>query len=310
MTEFYLIILLAILCLIAAGVFAWRSGSEKQRSSKTLERLESVFHQNELAPGGRAAPVPQKVVKPLPFLETWLQRAGFAPSARLYALLAAPAPVLALLGGLAFGIKGALVGLVVLYPIGLTFFLRWRIEGYATRVVEQLPGFVDTVARILSVGVSIELAFRNASAECEEPLRSITTQILVRTQAGMALEDAMSQVAESYSIRELSFLASVFYLGVRYGGNARSVLERISLAMRERERGQKELRAMTSETRASAWILSALPVLVGSMIIIRNPGYLLGMWTDPTGYKLLVGAFMMQVIGMWLLFRMAKLPTQ
>lgn len=305
MAELYLVIALAILSLAAAGIFSWRAGAENQRSRKNMDRLQAALDHSELQ-AGRSALVELKH-KPPPIIETWQQRAGFVPSMRLYGLFALPAPILAIAGGLAFGFKGIVIGLLLLYPLGLVLFLRWRIERFHDRVVAQLPGFVDTLARILSIGVSIELAFRNASEECEEPLRGITAQILVRTQAGLTIEDAMGLVAETYAIKELSFLASVFYLGVRYGGNARAVLERIALAMRERERGQKELRAMTSETRASAWILSALPIGVGAIILASNPAYLLGMWTDPFGQQLLLGAVALQVIGMWLLFRMAKL---
>lgn len=305
MTELYLVIALAILSLAAAGVFSWRAGAENQRSRKNLNRLQATLDHSEFQ-SNRSAPTVQKH-KPLPIIETWQQRAGYLPSSRLYGLFALPAPLLALAGGLLFGFKGMAIGLFLLYPLGLVLFLRWRIERFHDQVVAQLPGFVDSLARILSIGVSIELAFRNASEECDEPLRGITTQILVRAQAGLTIEDAMALVAETYAIKELSFLASVFYLGVRYGGNARAVLERIALAMRERERGQKELKAMTSETRASAWILSALPIIVGLMTLFRNPGYLLGMWNDPFGQQLLLAALALQVIGMWLLFRMAKL---
>ncbi|MFA5083207.1 MAG: type II secretion system F family protein [Hydrogenophilaceae bacterium] len=305
MTELYLTIALAILSLVAASVFSWRAGSETQRSRKNLDRLQAALDHSELQ-AGRTAPA-ARISKPPPIIETWQQRAGYVPSMRLYGLFALPAPILAIAGGLVFGIKGIVIGLFLLYPLGLAVFLHWRIERFRDQVVAQLPGFVDALARILSIGVSIELAFRNASEECEEPLRGITAQILVRTQAGLTIEDAMGLVAETYDIKELSFLASVFYLGVRYGGNARAVLERIALAMRERERGQKELHAMTSETRASAWILSALPIVVGLMTMYRNPGYLLGMWNDPFGRQLLFAAVALQVIGMLLLFRMAKL---
>lgn len=306
MTEPQLVILLAVLCLVAAGVVSWRAGADRQRRKNAMRRLQETLMRGNLSGGLAAMPAPEKDRLP-PMLESWLHRAGFTPSPRLYGLLILPAPLLAALGGLMFGLKGMLAALLLAYPMGLVSFLRWRIDHFHDRVVAQLPGFIDAVARILSVGSSLELAFRNASEECEEPLRGITGQMLLRTRAGMAIEDAMNQVADTYKVRDLSFMASVFYLGMRYGGNARAVLERIALAMRERERGQKELHAMTSETRASAWILSALPILVGVMSLVSNPVYLLGMWADALGRQLILAAVVLQLIGMWLLFRMAKL---
>jgi tight adherence protein B len=302
-TEVDLIVGLAVLCLMMAGILLWRTGKGKQRQN--IRRIEEILAGDQ-APDGLAAATGERDWLP-PVVESLFQRAGLTPDTRLYLLLAAPALVLAVLGELLAGPKGLLAGLLLAYPAWLITFLRWRIDLFHDRVVVQLPNFIDSVARILSIGSSLELAFRNASEECDEPLRGITGQMLLRVRAGLALEDAMNQVADTYRIRDLSYMASVFYLGVRYGGNARAVLERIALAMRERERSQQELHAMTSETRASAWILSALPVLVGVLILSSNPKYLHGMWLDPLGHKLLLSAVALQVIGMWLLFRMAKL---
>lgn len=308
MNELTVVIGLAVLCLVAAGLLPWLARTDSQRRRLAMGRLENVLARAELASAMPTTAGPRSWLPPV--IESWLQRAGFTPSLRLYAMFAAPAPILAILGAVLFGAQGLLLGLLVIYPVALAMFMRWRVEHFHDQVVTQLPGFIDSVARILSIGTSMELAFRNASDECDEPMRGITAQMLLRARAGMAIEDAMNQVADAYRIRDLSFMASVFYLGVRYGGNARSVLERIAQSMRERERSQKELHAMTSETRASAWILSALPILVALLILVNQPNYLRGMWEDDLGHRLLLAAFGLQVFGMWLLFRMAKLRNR
>lgn len=308
MNEFVIAAGLAVLCLITAGLLPWLARADRQRRRLAMNRLENALVRSELASAMSTVASPLGWLPPA--VEDWLQRCGLTPGPRLYALFAAPAPIAAILGAVLFGAQGSLLGLLVIYPIGLAMFMRWRIERFHDKVVVQLPGFIDSVARILSIGIGMELAFRNASDECDEPLRGITAQILLRARAGMAIEDAMNQVADAYRIRDLSFMASVFYLGVRYGGNARTVLERIAQSMRERERSQKELHAMTAETRASAWILSALPILVAILILINQPNYLRGMWADPLGHRLLLAAFGLQAFGMWLLFRMAKLRNR
>lgn len=306
MSAFVLIVLLAVACLVTAGLLLWFASTSSQQRHLAMNRMENTLAQAEstLAP----AAAPRSALSPA--IENRLERAGFTPSARLYALFAAPALALAVAGDLLAGAKGLVIALLIVYPATLAAFMRWRTERFHDQVVSQLPGFIDAVARILSIGSSMELAFRNASDECDEPLRGITGQMLLRARAGIAIEDAMNQVADAYRIRDLSFMASVFYLGVRYGGNARTVLERIAQSMRERERSQKELHAMTSETRASAWILSALPILVALLILVNQPNYLRVMWDDTLGHRLLLAAFGLQGVGMWLLFRMAKLRNR
>jgi tight adherence protein B len=283
----------------------WKSGAEKQRQAVAMQRLDAALARFEMGADYRPLASPDAWQPRL--LEKLLRRAGFAPGRRVYAWLAAPGLVLALAAGSLLGFKAGAAMLLLAYPLVLGVFLNWRIEHLREKVVEQLPDFIDSVVRIVSIGCSLELAFRNATEECREPLRAIFAQVLLRCNAGMALEDAMSQVAESSGVKDLKFVAAVFYLGVHYGGNANALLERIALTLRERERGQKELHAMTAEIRVSAWILSALPIVVGFLTLIVNPGYLAGMWLDQTGQKLLLTVGGLQIVGMFLLFRMAKI---
>lgn len=305
MVELNIVMVLAVACMLIAAAFMWKGGVEKRRRATGLQRLEASLARVE-SDGGYIPPAAQDGWSPR-LIEMRLQRAGFTPSNRFYGLLALPALVFAVAGAALFGVEGAAIGLLLVYPASLAGFLSWRTEIFHGKVAAQLPGFLDSVVRILRVGSSLELAFRNASDECEDPLREIFSLMLLRTQAGVSLEDAMIQVSDTYAVKELSFMAAVFYLGVRYGGNAQVVLERIALSMRERERSQKELRAMTSETRASAWILSILPLAVGLLTLSNNPEYLLGMWADEFGRQLLLVTGGLQVIGVILLFRMARM---
>lgn len=307
MTEALFAILLASTLMLLAGVLFIRDASRRKRNLAGIQRLNEVLSRQS----DRLAPAPLEVpsVWTPDFLDRLLQRSGFPTTRKVYFSLAAPALPLVLFAELFLGFAYALTVLLVVYPALVWLFLRFRAERFRDQLVDQLPSFLESISRILSVGCSLELAFRNATEECDDPLQTICRQVVQRTQAGQSIEDALSQIAEIYGIQELGFVASVFHLGMRYGGNAHAVLERLSTTMRERLRSQQELKAMTAETRASAWILSALPVVVASMTMISNPGYLLGMWTDPTGRKLLLVAFALQIIGMLLLFRMARLRS-
>lgn len=307
MTEALFAILLASTLMLLAGMLFLREAGRRKRNLAGIQRLNEVLSRQS----DRLVAPPQEApsVWTPDFLDRLLQRAGLPTTRRMYFSLAAPALPLVLFAELFLGFVYALTVLLVVYPVLVWLFLRFRAERFRDQLVDQLPSFLESISRILSVGCGLELAFRNATEECEDPLQSICRQVVLRTQAGQSIEDALSQIAEIYGIKELGFVASVFHLGMRYGGNAHAVLERLSTTMRERLRSQQELKAMTAETRASAWILSALPVVVAAMTMISNPGYLLGMWTDPTGRKLLLVAFALQIIGMLLLFRMARLRS-
>lgn len=305
MSEALFASLFASVCMLIAGVLFIREAGRKKRKLAGTQRLNEILgRQDERL----TTSLQEQTGAWTPdFLDRLLQRADLTSTRKTYVLLVAAALFLLLLAKMFLGLLYGLLVLLLVYPVLLWFFLRFRAERFRDHLVEQLPAFLESISRILSVGCSLELAFRNATEECENPLQSICRQVVVRTQAGQSIEDALTQVAEDYDIEELGFMASVFHLGMRYGGNAHAVLERLSTTMRERLRSQQELRAMTAETRTSAWILSALPVVVAGMTMISNPDYLLGMWNDALGRKLLFAAFLLQICGMALLFRMARL---
>lgn len=305
MPELVWIVLLAGGSLLLAAVLLIRDGNRQQRNQAGMRRVEDILARQD----DRLLPEDIRTSNAWvpPFFDRWLQRAGLDSVPRVYAALAAPALPIFLIADIFLGLSYALLVLLLLYPAVIGLYLQFRISRFRAQLVAQLPAFLESISRILSVGCSLELAFRNATEECDDPLQSVCRQVVTRTQAGQSLEEAMSQVAETYAIQELGFVASVIHLGMRYGGNAHAVLERLSVTMRERLRSQQELKAMTAETRASAWILSALPLIVALLTLSSNPHYLVGMWVDPSGRQLLLAAVALQLVGMALLFRMSRI---
>jgi tight adherence protein B len=101
-------------------------------------------------------------------------------------------------------------------------------------------------------------------------------------------------------------LSLTLRVSIEYGGGVRQTLAGIVTAIRQREQAQRELRAMTGETRLSAWILGALPVGVALYVSAVNPTYLDHLWSDPGGRSILWVSLALQVIGSLLLWRMVR----
>ncbi len=82
-------------------------------------------------------------------------------------------------------------------------------------------------------------------------------------------------------MRELELVGAVLRLSVKYGGRADVMLDRMSSFMRDLEQAERELVAMSAETRLSSWVLALLPVGIGGFLILSNPKYFASMWFDP-----------------------------
>ncbi len=308
---------LALLC-AAGALLLWRAAENQRARQATTRRLDAHFRDSGIAaddgPDGAWRPVgsagAERSLVATPLAARWrsalpdgLVDAVDVRAAGLAALLAGASAALAgAFGGLPAA-AGALVatGLLSAFAAGL------RRQRRRQRIVAQLPAFLDMLVRLVTIGHSLQSAFPQALAGAREPLANQLGNAAALVRAGVDLDQALAQSARGSGIPELHLLASVTGLGLRYGGRADLVLERMAAFMRDREQAEQELAAMSAETRLSAWVLGLLPVLVGSAIVVLNAGYFARMWADPTGRWLLLGALALQATGAVLLYRLARL---
>jgi len=225
---------------------------------------------------------------------------------RTAALGLAAIVVLAALAGLFGGWIAALSALTLLALLAV-FAIWLRLQKFRRKLVSQLPGYIDAMVRLITIGNSTQAAFQLAIATTDAPLRGQLERAASLVRAGMELDRALHQTANNVRIEEMFLLASILGLGVRYGGRADLLLERVGNFMRDREQAEHELVAMSSETRLSAWVLGLLPVGVGAFLIMANPGYFVGMWNDDTGRMLIFSSAGLQLVGAALLYRLARL---
>ena len=204
---------------------------------------------------------------------------------------------------------GPAIGLLalVVYALLLTFFIWRRLTMRRNKLLQQLPGFLDNMVRMISIGNSPHAAFQLALGNVPSPLGDALQQAAAMLSASPDLGQAMAQLERSWRLPEFGLLAAVFRMSVRYGGRADLVLERVSAYIRDRQSAERELHALSAEIRLSAWVLALLPVGVGTLIMILNQGYFLRMWNDASGQRMVLLAIGLEGVGALLLYRLAQL---
>lgn len=318
---------LALLCV--AGAFAlWRRGEANRERAHAARYIDS-----RLEPGARASAQPKmpaaaepKRAAPMPAAgaekaaeglarwreraaDAWLNvsnRAGVSEIRAPLAALAATTAVATLWAGLRGGLLAAFAALVAGATLAV-FWLVSRMQKRRLRIVRQLPSFLDGIVRLVTLGNSVPAAFQATLQTTEAPLRGCLDHVSRMLRSGVEIDRAMVSIATLYRIKEFELVGSVLRLSVKYGGRADVMLDRMAVFMRDLEQAERELVAMSAETRLSAWVLGALPVGIGSFVIATNPKYFSAMWLDPTGRQLVYLAFILQIAGGYWLYRLARL---
>lgn len=238
-------------------------------------------------------------------LERWLWRGGIHLSTgRIAAYIA----VLSLAMFLVWQRSGTLAALTVLglALVGATIWPHYQYRKRAAAMVSQVPLFLDQMVRGLATGRNLDGALRLAAEEIDEPLAEVMAKVQQAVDLGDEIGDALRDAARLYELRELHFLALAVQIGRSYGSSPKEMLESVATLIRHREHAQRELRALTGETRLSAWVLSILPSAMALYMVAVNPGYINGMWEDPSGRNILLIALALQAVGALMLWRMVK----
>ncbi|WJF91286.1 type II secretion system F family protein [Paraburkholderia bonniea] len=199
-------------------------------------------------------------------------------------------------------------GVMLLACSGLSYMLvTWRIQKRRQMIVRQLPSFLDGIVRLIVLGNSVPAAFQASLQSTEAPLRECLDHVSRMLRLGTEIDRALAHVALVYRISEFDLIGAVLRLSVKYGGRADVMLDRMASFMRDLEQAERELTAMSTETRLSAWVLALLPIGIGGFLIVSNPAYFGVMWHDDTGRLLVYLAFALQIAGAFLLYRLARL---
>ena len=311
-------LLLSLALLIAAAAIAlWMLVGRQQKTRRMTRHLEQSLEKSAAAAAGFATKDAAASAFDGSVADALLgneKRTGWpvpavllgTASARLFYGSLALTVAAFLIVGFAVGWLAGSAALVVL-GIGFFFLLYARAQKYRARLTQQLPGFLDNTVRLVTIGNSVQAAFQMAAASTKDPLQSVIEKAASLARAGMDLENAVAHVARQTRLDELHLLAAILRISVRYGGRVDLLLERVANFMRDREQAEQDLSAMTAETRLSAWVLSLLPVAVCSLIISFNASYFLRMWNDASGRNFIWAAAVLQILGVVLLYRMAKL---
>ena len=288
-----LVLLLICILLISLSVWLFQRGLRQAGTDRVLERLCD------------GQPVPQEPNGSWVALERMFQRAGLGkPTDRLGLWLSGWTAGM-LLGYLLAGGLG-LLAMLILPPLLLRVYIAWRYQRRVQRMVEQLPQLLDHSVRSLKSGRTLADAVLGAIDSTEAPLKQAMSRIQRNVQMGVSLPESVSDFAEFYERDEFRLFALGLKVNHRYGGNASELLENLIKMIREREQGARQLAALTGETRMTAVVLAVLPVGMVGYFMLTNPHYMLSMWHDPSGQRMLITAVVLQVSGCLALWRMLR----
>ena len=137
---------------------------------------------------------------------------------------------------------------------------------------DQLPDALDLVRAALQAGHGLMAAMSVVAEEFPDPVAEEFRDVIEEVRLGGELEGAMNKVADRMNSTDLRWTVMAIAIHRQVGGNLVEVLRNTVDTMRERAQMRRQVRALSAEGRLSAYILIALPVLMGAYMFLAKRG--------------------------------------
>lgn len=193
---------------------------------------------------------------------------GLALAVLLIVYLKTGAALLALVAGLFVG--AGLPHMMVSRAINK------RVDNFTNR----LPDALDLLVRGLRSGLPVTETLGVVATELPGPVGEEFKLVTDRIKVGRSMEEALQDTADRLNMPEFNFFCITLAIQRETGGNLAETLSNLSDVLRKRAQMKLKIKAMSSESKASAYIVGSLPFIVFALIYWINPSYLKQFFVD------------------------------
>ena len=316
---FGVFLFIAVVLLVEGAYLMWNTskGPEAKRIARRLRLMSAGTSQ----PGEEVSILKSRMLSQTPAVERLLLQAPRIQHLdRLLEQSGLTWSVAELLGLM---LVSAVAGAAVALYFGMTFFLAliaaaiagalpvayvFRARGKRMVKIEtSLPDALDLIGRALRAGHAFPTAVKMVSDELNDPIGGEFRTLFDEVNYGVSMHTALLNLAARIPVTDLRYFVIAVLIQRETGGNLAELLDNIAAIIRARLKLFGQIRVLSAEGRLSAWILTLLPIGVALMMNVVNPGYIGVLWKDPMGLRLVGGAVLLMIFGIFWMWRIVKI---
>jgi tight adherence protein B len=189
------------------------------------------------------------------------------------------------------------------------FFVRTRKQKRLSKLESQLEEALTLTSNSLKAGFGLLQSLDLAAQQLEHPIATELRRMLHDINIGSSTEEALVALSQRAGSYDLDIVITAILIQRTVGGNLAEILETVAHTMRERARIRGQVRAMTSQQRMTGFILGALPVGIMGILFLLSHDYMMPLLTTVPGQVLLVGAGIMELIGVLIIRRILAIEV-
>lgn len=176
-------------------------------------------------------------------------------------------------------------------------YIIWKRKRRLQKFSAQLPETLELVSRALKAGHSLPAGIQLVAEQMADPIGPEFARCYEEQNLGIPLEETLEEMTNRVPNVDLRFFATAIILQRKTGGDLSEILDKIGRLIRERFEIFGQIAALTGEGRLSGIVLLALPPVLFITMLKLNYDYIMMLFEDPLGQKMLIGAIVMQLLG-------------
>ena len=188
-------------------------------------------------------------------------------------------------------------------------FLQMRGNRMRRKMQEQFPVALDVFVRGLRAGHPVAAALDLLTVEMPDPIGTQFGMVVDEVTYGAELRDALHSMAERWDLADMRMFVVSLSVQNETGGNLAEILENLSKVIRERQAMMLKVRALSSEGRMTAVVLTALPILAFTTLLIFNPKFYLEVADDRAFIPGFMTLVILYLIGFFTIRRMVDIKV-
>jgi tight adherence protein B len=202
--------------------------------------------------------------------------------------------LLSLLVGIFFGVGGP------------HFAIGWLIKRRVNKFNSNFPDAIELMVRGLRSGLPITETLGIVGNEIIGPVGLEFRIVADKMKIGRTMEAALQETADRLGTPEFQFFVITLAIQRETGGNLAETLSNLADVLRKRAQMKLKIRAMSSESKASAYIVGSLPFVVFTLVWFINPQYMGGFFTDQRLMVAGIGGLIWMSIGGFIMAKMVN----
>jgi len=170
----------------------------------------------------------------------------------------------------------------------------------------QFPDALDMIVRSLRAGHPVPVAISMVAREMKDPIGSEFGIVADEITYGADLETGLRNLYFRVGQDDLPLFVTAVAIQGTTGGNLGEILQNLSSVIRDRFKMRRKIRALAAEARASALILSSLPIGIFFVIQFVSPDFYASVWDEPLTKRALAVAGCWMMLGNFIMYRLVN----